>query len=272
MTHRSRRRRPSGRSGSGTIAGRSFAEIQADPALMHDRPRDGPTRCSATIAPPAMAPTARAGRAFPTSPTGLAVGRRAGSGRRDHPRRDQLDRIRRRGSRRCWRSAATGCSTATQSSNVVAYVLSLSDPAAATAQKPSAIAAGKEVFAANCAACHGEDGKGKHELGAPDLTDATGSMAATGSRSTRRSMTAGRGTCRTGSSGLTPVERKILALYVARSRGGGAMTVLAPRRQRSERGRSRCWPLAADGGAGRSSPTRIWSMSRSTRSRTASRT
>jgi cytochrome c oxidase cbb3-type subunit 3 len=34
------------------------------------------------------------------------------------------------------------------------------------------IAAGKEIFAQNCAACHGEDGKGNRELGAPDLTDA----------------------------------------------------------------------------------------------------
>ena len=31
---------------------------------------------------------------------------------------------------------------------------------------------GKHVFADNCAACHGDDGKGNRELGAPDLTDA----------------------------------------------------------------------------------------------------
>jgi cytochrome c oxidase cbb3-type subunit 3 len=31
---------------------------------------------------------------------------------------------------------------------------------------------GRRVFAENCAACHGDDGKGKRELGAPDLTDA----------------------------------------------------------------------------------------------------
>jgi cytochrome c oxidase cbb3-type subunit 3 len=30
---------------------------------------------------------------------------------------------------------------------------------------------GAAIFAENCAACHGELGKGNHELGAPDLTD-----------------------------------------------------------------------------------------------------
>lgn len=32
------------------------------------------------------------------------------------------------------------------------------------------VAAGQTVFAENCAACHGDDGKGLQELGAPDLT------------------------------------------------------------------------------------------------------
>jgi cytochrome c oxidase cbb3-type subunit 3 len=31
---------------------------------------------------------------------------------------------------------------------------------------------GAEAFVENCAACHGEDGKGDRELGAPNLTDA----------------------------------------------------------------------------------------------------
>src|SRR5262245_10332003 len=33
------------------------------------------------------------------------------------------------------------------------------------------LAAGKKVFADNCAVCHGDAGKGKRDLGAPDLTD-----------------------------------------------------------------------------------------------------
>jgi cytochrome c oxidase cbb3-type subunit 3 len=33
------------------------------------------------------------------------------------------------------------------------------------------LARGKKIFADNCAACHGDDGKGNRELGAPNLTD-----------------------------------------------------------------------------------------------------
>lgn len=51
--------------------------------------------------------------------------------------------------------------------SVADYVLSLSKPAAAS---PS-LEKGKKVFAENCAACHGDDGKGNLELGAPNLTD-----------------------------------------------------------------------------------------------------
>jgi len=40
--------------------------------------------------------------------------------------------------------------------------------------KSANLAAGKAVYVANCAICHGENGKGKRELGAPNLTDAIG--------------------------------------------------------------------------------------------------
>lgn len=39
------------------------------------------------------------------------------------------------------------------------------------AQNSKAWAAGKEIFAANCAACHGAGGEGNQELGAPRLND-----------------------------------------------------------------------------------------------------
>lgn len=55
--------------------------------------------------------------------------------------------------------------------NVAAYVRTLSEPAAASGAQAKSIEAGRVVFAANCASCHGEAGQGNAELGAPDLTD-----------------------------------------------------------------------------------------------------
>ncbi|AVA26324.1 MULTISPECIES: cytochrome-c oxidase, cbb3-type subunit III [unclassified Rhizobium] len=56
----------------------------------------------------------------------------------------------------------------TQIRQVAAYVWGLTNT-------PSDLAlakAGMQVFLDNCAACHGEDAKGKQEMGAPDLADA----------------------------------------------------------------------------------------------------
>src|SRR3546814_2656487 len=55
--------------------------------------------------------------------------------------------------------------------DVVAYVRSLSDPSVAEGANADAVAAGAEVFTENCAACHGDDGHGSTELGAPNLAD-----------------------------------------------------------------------------------------------------
>ena len=51
---------------------------------------------------------------------------------------------------------------------VVNYVMSLSE----TPMDPSKVEQGKQVFADNCASCHGEDAKGDRTQGAPNLTDA----------------------------------------------------------------------------------------------------
>ncbi len=55
-----------------------------------------------------------------------------------------------------------------QISTVADYVRSLSGlPVEAGAD----LAAGKKIFADNCALCHGADGKGNREMGSPNLTD-----------------------------------------------------------------------------------------------------
>lgn len=54
--------------------------------------------------------------------------------------------------------------------SVAAYVRSLSGQLPVEADWPG-VGKGQEIFADNCASCHGEDGKGMVEVGAPDLTD-----------------------------------------------------------------------------------------------------
>lgn len=98
--------------------------------------------------------------------------------------------------------------------NVVAYVRSLSAAVAVGGMQAKAVEAGRAVFAANCASCHGDEGKGNPELGAPDLTDNVwlyggdeGSIHATvwGGR---------QGLMPSWESRLSALDRKILTLYL----------------------------------------------------------
>ncbi len=54
---------------------------------------------------------------------------------------------------------------------VTAYVISLSRPDELTEKQAGRLAEGTELFAENCASCHGEDGAGSRDVGAPNLTD-----------------------------------------------------------------------------------------------------
>ncbi len=100
---------------------------------------------------------------------------------------------------------------------VVDYVRSL---AKLDVPKGTNLDAGKELFATNCAACHGEGAKGNKELGAPDLTDA---IWLYGSSRTAmiETVTNGRGGVMPAWTGrLDPVTIKSLTVYI-HSLGGG---------------------------------------------------
>ncbi len=58
--------------------------------------------------------------------------------------------------------------TPEQMKQAAAYVVSLSD----TPSDAALVGPGKQIFADNCAACHGEDAKGNRDVGAPNLSDA----------------------------------------------------------------------------------------------------
>ncbi|MCU0883530.1 MAG: cytochrome-c oxidase, cbb3-type subunit III [Beijerinckiaceae bacterium] len=99
----------------------------------------------------------------------------------------------------------------------VEYVRSL---AGLDVEKTANLAKGKEVFAANCASCHGDEGKGNQELGAPSLTDAIWLYG-----NSRAAMTEGLVNGRAGampawSGRLDAVTIKALTVYVG-SLGGG---------------------------------------------------
>src|SRR3954471_9217268 len=97
---------------------------------------------------------------------------------------------------------------------VVAFVRSLSNPTTAKTAKPGDVDAGKEIFAANCTACHGEDAKGKSDTGAPNLTDKFWIYGG-GAQTITNTLWSGRqGHMPSWEGRLTPLDRKILALYL----------------------------------------------------------
>jgi cytochrome c oxidase cbb3-type subunit 3 len=97
--------------------------------------------------------------------------------------------------------------------NVVAYVISLSKSGAGKAPADK-VAAGKAVFAANCAACHGPEAKGNPEVGAPSLTDHYW-MHGSDENALYADVWGGlQGHMPSWESRLSPLERKILALYI----------------------------------------------------------
>lgn len=107
--------------------------------------------------------------------------------------------------------------TAPQIADVAEFVLSLSKRSTDTA----AAGRGKTVFADNCAACHGDNGQGKPELGAPNLADAIwlngdGSKLAIMAQVTKPKM----GVMPAWGGRLSEAQQRMVTVYV-HSLGGG---------------------------------------------------
>jgi cytochrome c oxidase cbb3-type subunit 3 len=103
-----------------------------------------------------------------------------------------------------------------QISDSAEYVLSLTGKASDQA----AVARGKTLFAEQCATCHGADGKGKQEQGAPNLTDAIW-LYGDSRQAIVESIRTGRGGMMPAWAGrLDPETLKALAVYI-HSLGGG---------------------------------------------------
>jgi cytochrome c oxidase cbb3-type subunit 3 len=98
--------------------------------------------------------------------------------------------------------------------NAVAYVLSLSGKPPAGKADADKIAAGKAVFAANCASCHGPEAKGNPEVGAPNLSDHYWIHGSDEDALYADVWGGLQGHMPTWEGRLSPLDRKILALYI----------------------------------------------------------
>jgi cytochrome c oxidase cbb3-type subunit 3 len=103
-----------------------------------------------------------------------------------------------------------------QIGDLVAYVRTISSQRSAD----SAAQRGSALFAQNCAACHGADGKGNRQFGAPNLTDSIW-LYGGDEETIRKTITDARyGVMPRWGGKLDPVTIKMLAAYV-HSLGGG---------------------------------------------------
>lgn len=97
---------------------------------------------------------------------------------------------------------------------VTDYVRSLSDPGITKGSVAASVAAGRRVFAANCVACHGPDGRGNMALGVPNLADRTW-LYGGDAQSIYTSISEGRqGEMPAWQDRLDETDRKILLVYL----------------------------------------------------------
>ena len=105
-----------------------------------------------------------------------------------------------------WGTVLTGMGGPQAVDYTIAYVRTLSAPE--TLQNDYMAVQGRKLFEGVCAACHGVDGKGNQDLGAPDLTDAYW-MYGSGRESLRHTIMHGR-------HGSMPAHRELLGETRAR--------------------------------------------------------
>jgi cytochrome c oxidase cbb3-type subunit 3 len=113
------------------------------------------------------------------------------------------------------RFGADGMLTADQIAAVADYVMALSGHEAGAASLP-----GREIFTENCAACHGAEGEGGKDVGAPGLTDRIWLFASDRASVIRQVSEPRHGVMPAWVGRLDPATIKSLTLYV-HSLGGG---------------------------------------------------
>lgn len=117
-----------------------------------------------------------------------------------------------------------GILTGPQIAQLTSYVRSLSG-----LEKPGAAAAlGAPLFAANCAVCHGADGKGGRSVGAPNLADAIWLYGGKRADITASLTKAHAGVMPAWNQRLDPVTIRMLAAYVHSLGGGEDFAEVAP--------------------------------------------
>ena len=114
-----------------------------------------------------------------------------------------------------------GILTAAQVSQVAQHVLSLSGKARDNA-------AGAQVFAQNCAVCHGPSGAGNRQVGAPKLSDAIWLYGGTREDIEAQVTNPRHGAMPAWGGRLDPVTIKMLAAYVHSLGGGEDFVEAAP--------------------------------------------